>query len=166
MDVLVKSPFGGIGSESPTPTPFPNPHISSLPLAPAGSAGIAHVGLGRSGVSERQESFASVLSRADQRPGAKNRTEGEKARDAAEQFVSITFLQPVLKQLRATSLAAEGPFKPTAAEKQFQSLYDAELSQRLVKASNWPLVDRIADDIQKASASKKAAVKPAEEAKP
>lgn len=164
MDVLVKSPFGGIGSESPTPTPITFP-ANPLPLA--GGAGIALDGLGRSGLAQRQESFASVLSRADHRPGAKSRTEDEKLHDAAEQFVSITFLQPVLKQLRSSSLAAEGPFKPSAAEKQFQSLYDADLAQRLVKSSNWPLVDRIAEDLKKAAAGKGApAIESAEESKP
>lgn len=142
MDVLGSTPIGGSRSESVVP-PATLPVTTSL--VGASSA------LGRSAIDQRQESFASVMSRADRRAGNQSRSAEQRSREAAEQFVSITFLQPVLKQLRSASMA-QGPFAPSAAEKQFQSLYDAELAQRLTKASSWPLVDRIAADLLKGSA--------------
>lgn len=146
MDVLGSTRIGGSRSESVVP-PITLPTTS---LMGAGSA------LGRSAIDQRQESFASVMSRADRRAGSHTQSVEQRSREAAEQFVSITFLQPVLKQLRSASMAT-GPFAPSAAEKQFQSLYDAELAQRLTKASNWSLIDRIAADLRKGSAKAEAA---------
>lgn len=77
----------------------------------------------------------------------------DKAREAAEEFVSVTFVQPLLKQLRESNHAA-APFAPTQGEKQFRSLADAEIARRIVKASKWGLVDRIASDIGQRSAAK------------
>lgn len=81
-------------------------------------------------------------------PKGETRTPQEQARAAAEDFVSITFVQPLFKELRATSHAAP-PFAPTQAEKQFQGIADEALARKIVKASNWGLVDRIAKDLLK-----------------
>lgn len=92
----------------------------------------------------RQESFASVISRADHRPGA--RTREEKARSAAEDLVAITFIQPVLKQVRESTGGA-APFAPTDAERRFGTLMDAELARRVVRSAGFSLVDRLARDL-------------------
>lgn len=95
-------------------------------------------------LSDRQRAFAGVLSRASSHPG--KQTPEQEARDGAEQFIAITFLQPLLKQLRETNNAAP-PFAPSAAEKQMQGMMDAQLAQHIAKAERWPLVDRVAKDL-------------------
>lgn len=89
--------------------------------------------------------FAEVLGERVSRPDEAPETQ---ARRAAESFVAMTFVQPLLTQLRETNNAAP-PFAPTPGEKQFQGLADAELAQRIVSRANWPLVDRIAGDLLK-----------------
>lgn len=71
------------------------------------------------------------------------------ARAAAEDFVALTFVQPILKQLRESNQTA-APFAPGQAEKTFQGLADEEIARRIVRASQWGLVDRIASDLAKA----------------
>ena len=101
--------------------------------------------------------FASLLAKS----GSKNsaQTPEQKARSAAEQFVAVALVQPLLKQLRETNNAAP-PFAPTSGEKQFQSLYDAEIAQRMVKAAHFPLVDRLSNDLLKKQAPKAGLPKP------
>ncbi len=94
---------------------------------------------------DRQNSFAGVLSR---RQDATASTQ-DKATQAARDFVAVAFIQPVMKQLRETDNAA-APFAAGPAEKKFRSLLDASHAQHLVKAANFPLVDRIASDILRA----------------
>lgn len=89
--------------------------------------------------------FRSVLGRA-----VAQGDEASQVRGAAEELVSIALIQPILAELRASSHAAE-PFAPGPYEKQFGSLMDAELSRRLVKAQNFPLVDRLARDLLRMS---------------
>lgn len=113
---------------------FARPLPEPLPTTAAGA------------LAQGQRSFASVLSRAGTAPQTPEQT----AREAAEQLVAITFVQPLFKQLRSTSWAA-GPFKPGPAEQQFRALLDADLSQRMVKSSSWGLVDRLARDMLKRS---------------
>ncbi|MGH7132271.1 MAG: hypothetical protein ACREJO_10040 [Phycisphaerales bacterium] len=86
-----------------------------------------------------QEDFQSVISRA--------RTDDtdikHKTRQAAEDFVAVAFIQPILKQLRETNHAAP-PFAPSEGEKAFRGIADAHLSRQLVRKARWPLVDRLA----------------------
>ncbi len=70
----------------------------------------------------------------------------EGARDAAEQFVAKTFLEPLLKSVRESNQAAP-PFAPTQAEKQFRAFADAQLAVEIVKRSDMPIVDRLARDL-------------------
>jgi Rod binding domain-containing protein len=91
-------------------------------------------------------SFESILSRTA-RPG---QTTAQRAREAAEQFVALTFVQPALKALREGNDAAP-PFAPSEGEKQFRALLDAELAQRIVRKANYPLVDRVARDLLRSS---------------
>lgn len=120
---------------------------SSPPTTGARSAG-AFPGLrppgtaGDSRLTEAQRSFEGVLGRAFTVPGAADVTKEQKARESAEQLVAVAFLQPMLKELRDTNHAA-APFAPTSAEKQFRSLMDAELAQRITKASRLPIVDAV-----------------------
>jgi Rod binding domain-containing protein len=97
---------------------------------------------------EAQESFASVLGRAQGSAAAAPMSDAQRAREAAEQLVTQTFVAPMLKQLRETNQAA-APFAPTQAEKQFRALTDADLAQRIVRAARFPLVDRLAQDLLK-----------------
>lgn len=88
-----------------------------------------------------QRSFGEVLSKAGG-PGGPRSDEAE-AWDAARDFVAMAFVQPVLKQLRETNHAA-APFAPGKGEQQFRALMDAEIARKVVRASDWPLVDRLA----------------------
>lgn len=96
---------------------------------------------------EDQASFSKVLSRENHRVQV---TPEAKARDAAEQFVSLALLQPIFKQMREAQTAPP-PFGASNAEKQFRALMDAEIAQRMVKRANWALVDRVAEGLLKKS---------------
>lgn len=91
-----------------------------------------------------QNSFAGVLSKSQ---NSEPDSASDQSRSAAEQFVAIALVQPILKQFRESSQAAP-PFAPTQGEKQFQSLADAQLAERLVRAQRFPLVDRIAETLR------------------
>ncbi len=65
-----------------------------------------------------------------------------RARQAAEGLVSTTFIEPILKQMRESN-DTPPPFGPSNAEKQFASLLDTKLADEIVRAANFPLVERI-----------------------
>ncbi len=90
-----------------------------------------------------QNQFAGALNRARE---ITPESDEAAARNAAEQLVAITLVQPVLAQLRETNTAAP-PFGPTAAEKQFGSMMDARVAQDIVHGSRFPLVDRLANSM-------------------
>jgi Rod binding domain-containing protein len=94
---------------------------------------------------ELRDGFASVLSRSRRDV---SKTPEQAARESAEQLVAIALIQPVLKQLRETNNAAP-PFAPSAAEKQFQSLFDSQVARRIAGAKRFGVVDRIAGDLMK-----------------
>jgi Rod binding domain-containing protein len=75
-------------------------------------------------------------------------TPEQRAREAAEQLVTQSFILPLLKQMRETDHTAP-PFAPSQAEKQFRALGDAGLAQQIVHAARFPLVDRLARDLLK-----------------
>lgn len=97
---------------------------------------------------EARRGFASVLGRARNSgaTGSGDESPEQVARRSAESLVAMTFIQPLLKQLRDTSTAAP-PFAPTQGEKQFQGLMDAELAQRMVRKGNFPIVERITQQL-------------------
>ena len=70
------------------------------------------------------------------------------ARGAAEGLVATTFIEPILKQIRESNTAPP-PFGPSRAEKQFSSLLDSKLSDEIVHAANFPLVERITSELLK-----------------
>lgn len=72
------------------------------------------------------------------------------ARKAAEEFVAVAFVEPILKSLRESNQAAP-PFAPTEAEKSFGPLLDAELSRRIVAKERYGLVDTVARRLLNAS---------------
>lgn len=104
--------------------------------------------VGRSPLPQNRESaartdFASVLGRMGK---SASETPEQLAHRTAESFVAMTFVQPLLKELRSSNHTA-APFAPTEGEKQFQGLMDAQLAQRIVSTAQFPLVDKIASDI-------------------
>lgn len=119
---------------------------SVIPSAKIGArerAGVSERGLvpGEFGqMLSRQRDYAAATSR--QGLGEEEKTIEDRARQAAEDFVSQAFVQPLLKELRESN-DAWGPFAPGTGEKQMRSLADAQMARNLVKASNWPLIDQI-----------------------
>lgn len=67
----------------------------------------------------------------------------EAARSAAEEFVAMTLVQPILAQMRAQNSAA-APVGPGEAERAFAPLWDAEIAARITKAENFGVVDAVA----------------------
>lgn len=120
---------------------------------PSISSGDASLRLPASGIVDRQRAFLDAMGRhgvgprAESKPGEKR----DEARVAAEQFVAATFLQPILKEIRSQNRAAP-PFGPTDAEKALGPMMDAQLADRMVKASQFGLVERIASDLRKRAA--------------
>jgi Rod binding domain-containing protein len=96
-----------------------------------------------------QADFSAVLGRHNVGLAAAPSTSDAAARKAAQEFVSIALVQPILTEARETSMAAE-PFAPSSAEKQLQSLQDAALAQRITSAAHFPLIDRLTRDLVKA----------------
>ena len=95
---------------------------------------------------QRQRDFAAVISRDDAQAGP-----SASARQAAEDFVAMAFVEPLLAQLRETNDAAP-PFAPGPAERQFGEIMDQVLSRQIVRASNFPLVDRIESELAERTA--------------
>ncbi len=71
-----------------------------------------------------------------------------KARTAAEGLISTTFIEPILKQVRESN-DTPPPFGPSSAEKQFSALLDTKLADEIVQAANFPLVERISQQLMK-----------------
>lgn len=69
-----------------------------------------------------------------------------KAAAAAEGLISATFIEPILKQVRESN-DTPPPFGPSNAEKQFSALLDTKLSDEIVHAANFPLVERITQQL-------------------
>ncbi len=110
----------------------------------SGSGGIERASLRQSaGVLDRlqgrQQDFASALGIAQRGQAA-----GDKAspREAAQQFVAVALVQPILKQLRDAN-RTPAPFGPGQGEKMMGSLADAQVAQAMVRRADWAIVDRI-----------------------
>ncbi|MBX3364375.1 MAG: hypothetical protein KF866_06370 [Phycisphaeraceae bacterium] len=76
----------------------------------------------------------------------------ESSRAIAEDLVAVTFVQPLLRQMREMQQLPP-PFGPGQAEKQLSALMDERLSTQIVRASRYPLVDRLAADIDRMGAA-------------
>lgn len=107
---------------------------------------------------EDQQAFAAILSQsvaargtAGARPTTSlNMNADERkaqARQAAEDFVAVAFVQPIFKNLRNSHLGPElpPPLGPGPGEKQFRSLADSQVARQLVKATKWPVVENLTD---------------------
>ena len=95
---------------------------------------------------DRQRDFSAVIAR-DNTPSSA----AGSARRAAEDFVAMAFVEPLLAELREGNNAAP-PFAPGPAEKQFGEIMDQVLSRQIVRASNFGLVDRLEADLSRRSA--------------
>jgi hypothetical protein len=94
-----------------------------------------------------QANFSQVLNTAQRaldtnEAQREQQTKSDETRKAAQDFVSIAFVQPVLKQLRESSQAA-APFAATSAQKSFQQMLDGVLARKITQGTNWPLVDAV-----------------------
>jgi Rod binding domain-containing protein len=87
---------------------------------------------------------------AGRRAGASGAS--DEARAAAQELVASTLVQPILAQLRETN-NAEAPFGPGQWEKTFGPMMDAEIATRIVRASNWGLIDRMTEGFTRPKAS-------------
>ena len=95
-------------------------------------------------VRREQDSYNRLMGYA---PGTSAKaTPKERARAAAEQLVAITFVRPILEEMRRTNNAAP-PFGPSSGEKMFRSFLDAKLAYEITRSAQFPLVDRIARDL-------------------
>jgi len=90
----------------------------------------------------RRDGNAVVESFEQQLRSASPSAAQEQARQAAEQLVSIAFIEPALKMMRENTLAA-GPFAPGDTERRFAPMLDQMFSERVTTGSNFPLVDRL-----------------------
>lgn len=103
---------------------------------------------------DSQAEFAAVLGRQTSGHTALSSAH-EAARTAAEEFVAVALVQPILAQARESSGAAP-PFDQSSSIKQLGALQDAALAQRVTKAAHFPLVDRLAQDLTRGVASSSA----------
>ncbi len=105
-----------------------------------------------SGSPDAAADFASVLSRARVSPQRQAASLEERAREAAQDFIAISLVQPILSHLREHPLVDPeemGPLAPGVGEKTLQPLWDAQAAREIVRASNWPMVDRLAQQLLK-----------------
>ncbi|GJM17895.1 MAG: hypothetical protein DHS20C14_01080 [Phycisphaeraceae bacterium] len=137
---------------------FGTPDLTSVLGASTTPSVRPPAGLGVIRGDESQRSFRDVLGMARSRTpelgadaspearAANAEARAAESRDAAEQFVAKTFIEPVLSSVRENSQAAP-PFAPTQAEQQFRAMADARLAIDVVKRANLPIVDRLARDL-------------------
>ncbi|MCP3904809.1 MAG: hypothetical protein GY715_14370 [Planctomycetes bacterium] len=78
--------------------------------------------------------------------GARQPTREEQAREAAENLVSSALVLPILAMVRENSRLEE-PFAPGPAERRFGPMLDQQVADRIVRKANFPLVDRLADQL-------------------
>lgn len=73
-----------------------------------------------------------------------------KAHKAAEDWVAMTLIQPILREARENN-HAEGPFAPGPYEKQFGALHDAAVAREIAHSARMPIADRVAQDLLRAA---------------
>lgn len=98
------------------------------------------------GFAESLASHTGIHSRTPEAARANRPTTEEQARQAAQEMVALSFVQPMLAEMRESEDAA-GLFAPSPAEKQFRAMQDRLLAKEIVEASRFPLVDRMARDL-------------------
>jgi hypothetical protein len=96
------------------------------------------------------ETFAQVISQLETSEPKSEGALAKKAREAAEEFVAISMVQPILAQLRQQPLVDPedmGPLAPGRGEKMMQPLLDAQAAKGIVQAANWPMVERLSQQL-------------------
>lgn len=68
------------------------------------------------------------------------------ARQAAEQLVATTLVQPLLQQMRNDPLRSD-LMHGGLTEDAFGAQLDTELADRIVRRAHWPIVERIVDTV-------------------
>ncbi|MEN0019795.1 MAG: hypothetical protein AAF747_02810 [Planctomycetota bacterium] len=101
---------------------------------------------------EDRRQFLSMLGIENRMQGQSDAALADQHREAAEELVAVTFIEPILKQMRESSTAPP-PWGPGPGEKKFRSLMDGQVARDLVQASDFPLVDRLARDLRGYAAS-------------
>lgn len=81
--------------------------------------------------------FASALDRVEW-----SKDDATRAREAAEEFVAMALVQPILASARESTNAAP-PFAPGDAERRFGFLLDQRYAHEIVRSQNFPLVDAV-----------------------
>lgn len=100
----------------------------------------------RAGVTARsQTDFASLLGVADR---GRIRAD-DSPRAVAESFVATVLVEPVLASVRESNTQS-APFGPAPGENTFGALLDAQRALELVRKSGWPIVERLASDLERA----------------
>jgi len=128
----------------------PPPVDPLLAQAPASPPALGAPAPDRGAEPDGARSFSDALRRSAMIPPGQPRSPGaepDPAREAAQELVAITFVQPILAQLRESNMAAE-PFAPGDAERRFGPLWDAAIAQRIVQARGFGLVDAVARSVR------------------
>lgn len=97
-------------------------------------------------LADTQQSFSAILA-VDERRHASSSVPADPQREAAQQLVAVTFIEPILREAREVR-SSEGPFGITQAEKQFGSMLDAATAKDMVRSWQFPLVDKLARDMR------------------
>lgn len=92
--------------------------------------------------------FADLLGIADRTLAGAG--PADQARDAAERFVAKVLVEPLLGLARASNNSPP-PLGPAPGEQQFGSLLDAQRAMDLVRSTRWPIVDRLARDLERST---------------
>lgn len=118
--------------------------------APSASPGDAALSAARrAGVRDRATPAGAgpaVIGRFNARPAA-GAPSADDGRRAAEEFISATLIEPILKLSRENNHAAP-PFGPTPAEKSFGPMLDAEIARNIVARERYGLVDAVARQLR------------------
>jgi hypothetical protein len=88
--------------------------------------------------------FASILGVAD-RGGLRV---DDSPRSVAESFVAAVLVEPVLASAREAN-TQPAPFGPAPGENAFGALLDSQRALELVRKSRWPIVERLASDLER-----------------
>lgn len=109
----------------------------------AGAAGAGPIGLDEL-IQRAQERHAfAPPNRASAAPGDVDAELWSEAREKAGELVALSFIKPILGELRESSMGW-GPFQPGTWEKRLGPVLDAEVAKDIVSSSNWPLIDDLA----------------------
>ena len=118
-----------------------------LALGTASAASRLPFGAGKAVLDGKQREFSRVLGRVNPaiqaaELGTETNSAKAKRRQAAEDMVAISLVQPILKSVRENNNAA-APFGPGPAEKQFGVFMDAAWARSMVKSGNFQLVNSV-----------------------